>query len=100
MERLIDANVLREALNDAQVEFDEFYKGLGKAKSIVDEMPTVGMSIAIHGHWKVIDSDLGYEELQCSECGHERFITDDIEVRPVFCEHCGTKMSSEVENNG
>lgn len=39
--RLIDAHRLIEELNDAQVEGDELYKGLGKAKVIVCYQPTV-----------------------------------------------------------
>lgn len=39
--RLIDADALIKAFNEAQVEFDEYYKGLGKAKVITDNVPTV-----------------------------------------------------------
>jgi len=39
--RLIDANRLIEELNEEQVEGDELYKGLGKAKLIVCYQPTV-----------------------------------------------------------
>ena len=39
--RLIDADELVRAFNEAQVEFDEYYKGLGRAKVITDNAPTV-----------------------------------------------------------
>ena len=39
--RLIDADALIKAFNEAQVEFDEYYKGLGKAKVITDNASTV-----------------------------------------------------------
>lgn len=39
--RLIDADALVNEFNNAQVEFDEYYKGLGKAKVITDNAPTV-----------------------------------------------------------
>ena len=39
--RLIDADELVKAFNEAQVEFDEYYKGLGRAKVITDNAPTV-----------------------------------------------------------
>lgn len=41
MTRLIDADALMNAFNEAQVEFDECYKGLGRAKAITDSAPTV-----------------------------------------------------------
>lgn len=37
--RYIDVSKAVEVLNDAQVEYDEYYKGLGKAKSILLDMP-------------------------------------------------------------
>lgn len=39
--RLIDADALVNEFNEAQVEFDEYYKGLGRAKVITDNAPTV-----------------------------------------------------------
>lgn len=39
--RLIDADELIKAFNEAQVEFDEYYKGLGRAKVITDNALTV-----------------------------------------------------------
>ena len=38
---LISRSVAINLLNEAQVEFDEYYKGLGKAKTIIDNAPTV-----------------------------------------------------------
>ena len=39
--RLIDEHRLIEELNEAQVEGDDLYKGLGKAKAIVCYQPTI-----------------------------------------------------------
>lgn len=38
---LIDRSVVVNELNEQQVEFDEFYKGLGRAKTITNNVPTV-----------------------------------------------------------
>ena len=38
--RLIDADELMDALNEAQNELDEYYLGLKKAKRIVSDMDT------------------------------------------------------------
>ena len=38
---LIDRTKTINALNESQIEYDEYYKGLGKAKEIVDSLPTV-----------------------------------------------------------
>lgn len=40
---LISRGVAINLLNEAQVEYDEYYKGLGKAKTIIDNAPTVEM---------------------------------------------------------
>ena len=41
MARYIDADKLTVKLNEAQIEFDKNYYGLGEAKQIVDNVPTV-----------------------------------------------------------
>ena len=41
--RLIDADALIEELNETQVEGDELYKGLGKAKVLVCYQPTINI---------------------------------------------------------
>lgn len=41
MKYYLDRLEVIKALNEAQVEYDENYKGLGKAKEIVDNLPTV-----------------------------------------------------------
>ena len=41
MARYIDADKLTAKLNETQIEFDRNYYGLGEAKQIVDNAPTV-----------------------------------------------------------
>ena len=43
MNYYVDRNAVLDALNEAQIEYDENYKGLGKAKEIVDNLPTVNL---------------------------------------------------------
>ena len=38
---IISRNRAITMLNEAQVEYDEYYKGLGKAKTIIDNMTTI-----------------------------------------------------------
>lgn len=58
MKDLISRRKAIETLNDHQNEYDEYYKGLGKAKSLIDDLPTE-------------DSPLSHiEMLECvEECG-------------------------------
>jgi len=98
MARLVDADALIKAFNEAQVEFDEYYKGLGKAKVITDNTPTVTPSEvqaimkdylvyrqepqSPQGKW--IDGYGG--EYLCTNClSHSEKITP-------FCSHCGADM--------
>ena len=41
MSYLISRNVAITALNEAQIEYDVNYRGLGEAKEIIDSLPTV-----------------------------------------------------------
>lgn len=54
--RLIDADALINEFNEAQIEFDEYYKGLGRAKVITDNAPTIEYDK------KSLDYDYGFAE--------------------------------------
>ena len=49
MARYIDADKLTVKLNEAQIEFDKNYYGLGEAKQIVDNAPTVDAIEILNG---------------------------------------------------
>lgn len=58
---LISRSELIKALNEAQVEFDEYYKGLGKAKVITDNAPTVSLPDFKEGYKQaIIDGKTNY----------------------------------------
>lgn len=93
-QRLIDANKLVFELNDAQVEYDEFYKGLGKAKIIVENQPTVE---PIKGEWVNKGSFIGLiDDYRCSVCNCKP-PTKKVNVSwgwnlTNFCPNCGADM--------
>lgn len=68
--RLIDADKLMVELNEAQVEYDENYKGLCLAKNKVYESPTIEAEPVIRAHWvKMSDPDGLY--YCCGNCGED-----------------------------
>lgn len=88
--RLIDADALVNAFNEAQVEFDEYYKGLGRAKVITDNAPTVDavvntIEVRPQGKWIDRMADKGYVE--CPFC-HKQITGGDLN----FCVKCGADM--------
>lgn len=96
MSNYIDRNILLEELNETQIEGDEYYKGLGRAKQIVCDQPTVDVEEVEHVKWiyKGHYEMMGHA-FQCSAC--ERWMFTDfpkhvIEEYP-YC-HCGAKMES------
>lgn len=66
--RLIDADRLIEELNEMQVEGDELYKGLGKAKLIVCYQPTVDAVPVV----------------RCKDC---KWAEDTRPVGGIYCNH-------------
>lgn len=104
--RLIDADALIRAFNEAQVEFDEYYKGLGRAKVITDNAPTVEYTFEEafqktvceqrlycpkrpQGEW-IIDG----HHIRCNKC-NEYICTEDREGNSIpnnFCLFCGAEM--------
>lgn len=84
---LIDADVFMNELNDAQREFDEYYKGLGRAKTLLLSQPAVDAQPVVHGHW-VYDH---WCEFKCSNCG-EWSNSKPYKGREKYCPNCGAKM--------
>ena len=47
------------------------------------------------GEWKVVDSDVGYVELECSLCKHK--VLSYTNTASKFCPNCGAKMKGGEE---
>lgn len=97
MTNYIDRNILLEELNETQIEGDEYYKGLGRAKQIVCDQPTVDVEEVRHEKWIYEGRHLVIMEhaFQCSVCGRwmlTNFPKHVVEEQP-YC-HCGAKMES------
>ena len=97
MSNYIDRNILLEELNETQIEGDEYYKWLGRAKQIVCDQPTVDVEEVRHGKWIYEGRHLVIMEhaFQCSVCGRwmlTNFPKHVVEEQP-YC-HCGAKIES------
>lgn len=73
---------------------DFFDKTLQAFKNVVNTSPTIDAEPVVHAHWDLVDSDLGYRQLQCSECSYERCVIDSMK-NPIRCEDCGAKMDED-----
>ncbi len=89
MSNYIDRNTLLKELNEAQIEGDEYYKGLGLAKRIVCEQSDVNVEEAKHGKW--LPYRFGLEVVKCSICGAVYEGGDSFR----FCPKCGAKIDEE-----
>lgn len=95
----IDRNILLEELNETQIEGDEYYKGLGRAKQIVCDQSTVDVEEVRHGKWIYRGHNWKMEHVfECSV--YERWMFTDFPKHVVgeypYC-HCGAKMESVEE---
>ena len=60
------------------------------AKNVLSKQPTADVEEVRHGEWQIVDSDIGYVELECSLCRNKLlFNTDD---GFTYCPNCGAKM--------
>ena len=107
--RLIDADALVNEFNEAQFEFDEYYKGLGRAKVITDNAPTVEYTFEEafqktvceqrlycpkrpQGEWITAYSEKKKKVNKCRVCG---FIS--IQGKTNYCPNCGAEMKGGAE---
>ena len=96
MSNYIDRDILLKELNEAQIEGDEYYKGLGKAKRIARKQSTADVEEIRHGKWvyKGHHEMMGHT-LQCSLCGRWMFANSlDCVIKGYPYCHCGAKMES------
>lgn len=79
---LIDKEALLRA-------YDAEHKGpAGRARTLIEETPTVDAEPIRHGEWIYCEYSRGRYIGTCSLCGYERK-TDK------YCPHCGAKMDGE-----
>lgn len=91
----IDRGEAMNLLNEAQVEYDENYKGLGLAKKIIGDMKPVELERP-KGEWvKYSIPRCGEQHYKCSHCDeyvnfglYGDFYTKDF----IYCPHCGADM--------
>ena len=81
----IDRNKAVNALNEAQIEGTDTYKGLGLAKQIIDNLPC---ECRPKGEWKEFP-DEGFVE--CPFCDHATNCEDNIDELH-FCFFCGAEL--------
>jgi DNA-directed RNA polymerase subunit RPC12/RpoP len=55
--------------------------------------PTADVVEVRHGEWRIVDSDLGYVEMECSLCGHKHLFYTNQGY--PYCPSCGAKMDGE-----
>ena len=96
MPNYIDRNILLEELNETQIEGDEYYKGLGRAKQIVCDQPTADVEKIRRGKWiyRSYHPRMGHA-FECSVCKRwtlTMFPKGVVEEYP-YC-HCGAKMEA------
>lgn len=87
--RLIDASQFMDELNEAQVEFDEYYKGLGKAKLMLLSQPAVKPEKE-YSEWKnlnCMNEAYGFC-YECKACGYQ------VIGNSNFCPECGKEMKN------
>lgn len=96
MSNYIDRNILLEELNEAQIEGDEYYKGLGEAKRIVCEQPTSDIEKVRRAKWIY----MGHHEMmghvfRCSVCERWMFANSPecVVEKYSYC-HCGAKWKA------
>lgn len=62
---------------------------------LVKSVPTADVQKVRYGKWMYEDSDLGWADYKCSECGI--IIHTDVQDEDLydFCPYCGAKMDKE-----
>lgn len=60
-----------------------------------NEAPVCDMQEVRHGKWLYEDSDIGWTDYKCSDCGNIISTVAQDEDLYSFCPYCGAKMDKE-----
>ena len=93
MARYIDADVLKERLENLKAEIDneKYFQWHIAAyfSQIIDDAPTADVEPVRHGRW--IHNGLMLNRQKCPECG----FWDDALQADYYCPNCGAKMDGD-----
>ena len=70
------------------------YKSGVKVLDMIEQAPAADVVEVRHGRWNYINGDVGYTEVECSECKKRTVFGDEDEIYP-YCPNCGAKMDGE-----
>lgn len=62
---------------------------------IISEQPTADVQEVRHGKWLYEDSDIGWTDYKCSDCGNIISTVAQDEDLYSYCPNCGAKMDKE-----
>lgn len=94
--RYIDVNKLTVChINVGTVMFPKI-EDYVRAKDIENAI-TADVEEVRHGEWRIVDSDIGYAELECSLCKNKLLFNTDEGF--TYCPQCGAKMDGGREEN-
>ena len=65
------------------------------AAKLLDTVPTEDVQEVRHGKWLYEDSDIGWTDYKCSDCGNIISTVDQDEDLYSCCPYCGAKMDKE-----
>lgn len=88
--RLIDANELRERLEDVEKQWTGLRQdGIVLAISLLDDAPDIAPEdLRPHGRWNEDDEEWFFS-FECSVCAHK------VRKKSRYCPFCGAKMDKE-----
>ena len=70
-------------------------EGARKVIGRIQAMPTADVQEVRHGKWLYEDSDIGWTDYKCSDCGNIISTVAQDEDLYSFCPYCGAKMDKE-----
>lgn len=95
IERGAFIEILKETKNECERYADKVVCDF--AIRMVNLMPTADVQKVKLGKWMYEDSDLGWTDYKCSECGNIIHTNVQDEDLYDFCPYCGAKMDMNKE---
>lgn len=70
----------------------------GDVLRLINSEPTADVQEVRHGKWLYEDSDIGWTDYKCSDCGNIISTVAQDEDLYSYCPYCGAKMDRGEQN--
>lgn len=99
MSRYIEREaVMKTARDGYHSDFGKSMADLTSLREVLEDTPTADVVEVRRGRWLYEDSDIGWTDYKCYDCGNIISTVNQDEDLYSYCPYCGARMDGETND--